>query len=97
LIQIVKLESLEVTQKEVSRKFIILQTRKVIERLALGFLKASSYALLLYEEHAFPEQVHKPTLFAKCLDRLLEACDSAYWDAEHIEEVAVEKLGLPFS
>jgi hypothetical protein len=49
------LEVLEVADQEVAGEFVVLELGKVVEGLLFGSLKVSAGALLLDEQHAFPE------------------------------------------
>lgn len=96
LVEVVKLEGLEVRDEDVARQFRVFEAGEVVERLCFRSYEVAAGALVLDKQHALPEQVDESVLAAKLLDRLLESRNLAALDAEHVEEVVVEALRLAF-
>ena len=57
LVQIVKLKGLEVAHQDVARAVALGQRVEILPGLFVGSLEVASRALLLDEQHAWPEQV----------------------------------------
>ncbi len=93
-LQVVQLEQLEVADQQVAGQLVWLEARKVVERLFLGAQQVAPGALLLDQEHAFPEQVDVALPVSELLDRLLERGDLPSLHTEDLEEVVIEALGL---
>ena len=97
-LKIVKGETLEVGEKDVTRDFIAtaggLQVLNVVESLSFGSFEASSSALMLDEKFAFPEKINETVCVLDPLDRFFEGGDSAARNPEDEKEFVPESLLL---
>jgi hypothetical protein len=94
-LQVEQVPALEVAGQNVSWPLRLREPVVVIKGLVARLAKIETGGLLLDDERARPEQVDEALLVARqVLDPLLIGGDLAAADAEAIEEVVVEGLGL---
>ena len=89
-----KLEGLEIAHQDVARTVAIGQRVEILPGLPVRFVEIAPGALLLDDQHAWPEQIDKAPAVAELGDMLLVACDGSAADIEHLEEIVVEALRL---
>jgi hypothetical protein len=63
-VEIVKLEILEIRQKNIARQLVFLEARKIIERLPPRGRQAASGGFLLDEQLALPEKIEIAALLS---------------------------------
>lgn len=73
---------------------MVLEARKIIERLFSRGGQAASGGLLLDEQLALPEKIEKSPLFVRQTDAVLKARDPAAGDAKKLEKFIIESLRL---
>ena len=93
-VQICQVKRLEIADQDVSGELVVLQPRKVVQRLLPRSDQIAPAGLLFNEEFALPEQVDEALLLSQLFDRLLECRDLAPLDPEQLEELVVEGLGV---
>jgi len=93
-VEVVKFELLKVADEEIAGEFVVFELGKVVESLFFGFREVAASALLLYEEHAFPEKVDEAAAVAEALDGFFVTGDAAAAGAEDLEKLVVERLRL---
>ena len=97
-LKIVKGETLEVGEKDVTRDFIAtaggLQVLNVVESLSFGSFEASAGALVFDEKLAFPKKINEAVGVLDPLDRFFEGGDSAARNPEDEKEFVPESLLL---
>ena len=94
LVEIVKLEGLEIAHQDVARALAIRQRVEILPRLSIGGLQVTPGALLFNDEHARPEQVDEARAVVELRDMRLVARDVPPPHPEHVEESVVEALRL---
>ena len=67
---------------------------KVVQRLLKGAVQVLAARLVLDQQHAGPEQIDKALRGAELLDVELEGGDALVGDAENLEKINPEGLGL---
>lgn len=96
--QIVEPEALEVGHEDVARQIALKDAVEIIRGLRKGAIKVGATALVLDQQHAFPEGVDAAVLEflarARHGDLLLENGDALAPDAEHGEKIIPEALRL---
>ena len=93
-VEIVKLEILKIRQENIARQLVLLEARKIIERLPSRGHQAASGGLLLDEKLALPEKIEITPLFLGQVDAMLEACDAPPGNAEQLEKFIVKGVRL---
>ena len=94
LVEIVKLEGLEVAHEDVARAVALGQRVEILPGLSVRPAEIAPGALLLDDQDARPEQVDEPRTVVELGDMLLVAGDGLAADIEDLEEVVVEALRL---
>ncbi|MCY4269798.1 MAG: hypothetical protein OXE80_06475 [Gammaproteobacteria bacterium] len=94
LVEVAKLESLEVAQQDEARAVALGQGVEVIPSLFPGHIQIAPGALLFDQQNARPEQVDEAGAVAEFGDMRLVTRHRPPPDAEYLEEVVVEALGL---
>ena len=94
LVEIVKLEGLEVADQHVAGPRALGKRVEILLGLTVGFLQIAPSTLLFDDQDAGPEQVDIARAIAQFGDMFLVACDGSPSNAEHLEEVVVEALCL---
>ena len=94
LVQIVKLEGLEVADQDVARAVVLGQRVKILPGLFVGRLQVTPGALLFDKQHARPEQVDEAGTIVQLRDMRLVARDVPPPHPEHVEEGVLEALRL---
>src|SRR5690606_35427663 len=72
----------------------VAQAVEVVAGLGVGAVQVLAAGLVLDQQHTLPEQVNVAILAINLLDPLLEAGDALAADAEDVEELVPEGLGL---
>src|SRR5690606_38511520 len=72
----------------------VAQAVEVVAGLGVGAVQVLAAGLVLDQQHALPEQVDVAVLAIELLDPLLETGDALAADAEDLEELVPEGLGL---
>jgi len=94
LVQIVKLEGLEIADEDVAWAVALGQRVEILPGLSVRLAEIPPGALLLDDQDARPEQVDEPRAVVELGDMLLVAGDGPAAHVEHLEEVVVEALRL---
>src|SRR5579862_38706 len=95
-VQVIQLECLKITDKNVPRQLRFLDTRKIVQGLLFSLCDLSAGALLFDEQHSFPEEIDKSVLTIQFLDRLFKARNTPARYTEYLEKFIVKSLGLAF-
>lgn len=93
-VQVVQFEVPEVAQQDVTGLLVGLQAGKIVPGLLERLGQILAPALVLDQQRAFPPQVDVAVLVVDFLDALLEGGDLAALDAEDLEELVPETLGI---
>ena len=94
LVQIVKLEGLEVAHQDEARALAFRQRVEILPGLFVRFAEIAPGALLFDEQHARPEQVDEARTVVEPRDMRLVSRDVPTPYPEHVEEGVVEALRL---
>ena len=94
LVEIVKLEGLEVAHQDEARALALRQRVEILPRLFVGFAEIAPGALLLDDQHARPEQVDEARTVVELRDMGLVSRDAPPPHPEHVEEGVVKALRL---
>ena len=94
LFQIVELERLEIAHQYVTRPIDLRERIKVTASLIVCYGQVAAGAFLLDYQDAKPEQVDETRPVVQLRYMFLIACNPSPPNAEHLEEVVVEALGL---
>jgi hypothetical protein len=93
-VEIVKLEILKIRQENIARQLVLLEARKIIERLPSRGRQAAPRRFLLDEKLALPEKIEIAALFLGQVHAMLEACDAPPGDAVQFKKLVVKSLRL---
>jgi len=93
-VEIVKLEILKIRQENIARQLVLLEARKIIERLPSRGHQAASGGLLLDEKLALPEKMEETPLFLGQADAVLKTRDAPPGDPEQLKKFVIECLRL---
>lgn len=92
--QVVQAETGEIGHQQVAWQLGVAQAVEVVAGLGVGAVQVLAAGLVLDQQHTLPEQVNVAILAIELLDPLLEAGDALAADAEDVEELVPEGLGL---
>ena len=95
-IEVVELDTLEVTDQDVARPLALRQGVNIFPGLPIGSLEVAPGALLFNNEDARPEQVNKARPVIQLFHVLFVPGYGAAFDTENLEEIIVEALRLAF-
>ena len=96
LVQVVKLEGLEIAHQNVARPVALGQCVEILPCLFEGRLKIAPGAFLLDDQHTGPEKVYEARTIVQLRDMRLVARDTSALHCEHVEEGGVEALRFAF-
>ena len=94
LVQVVKLEGLEVAHQDEARALAFWQRVEILPGLFVRFAEIAPGALLFDQQHAGPEQVDEARTVVELRDMRLVSRDVPTPHPEHVEEGVVETLRL---
>ena len=92
--QAVHAKARKVADDDELRQVALGQAGKVIQRLLKGTVQGFAARLVLHQQTAGPEQVHKALRRAQLFDVQLEGGDTFVGDAEDFKKINPERFGL---
>src|SRR5450830_157278 len=93
-VKVMQLKVPEVAQQDVARLFVGFEAGEIVLGLIEGFDQILAAAFVLDEQGAFPQQVDVAVFLVYFLDEPLKCGDLAAFDAEDLEKLIPEALGI---
>ena len=93
-LQIVETESGEVGNEDVLGKLLLRNTGEIVQGLLIGLVQILAPGLMFDDEHAFQKEVNGTGFIAQLPDGRFKGSDAPAGNAEDIEELVPESLGL---
>ena len=94
LVEVVKLEVLEIAHQNKARTITLRQRVEILSGLFEGRFQIATGALLFDEQYTRPEQVDEARAVVQLRDMRFVTCDAPPLNSEHPEEGVVEALSL---